>query len=147
MRFDVADTAPKRRLGPTAPSPAYGTPHFFQRSSTGKFRVGLFYPRSHLSSHGPHITASSAQHTSAAGLVVHTSQKVFMFAKLEGVCRLSLADCRRQIVTPLRDKGTKRCKKGCTVRTGGSELPDASVAIFSVFSLVGSHQRAIRFCV
>jgi len=60
-----------------------------------------------------------------------------MFAKLEGVCRLSLADCRRQIVTPLRDKGTKRCKKGCTVRTGGSELPDASVAIFSVFSLVG----------
>ena len=78
---------------------------------------------------------------------MHTSQKVFMFAKLEGVCRLSLADCRRQNVTPLRDKGTKRCKKGCTVRTGGSELPDASVAIFSVFSLVGSHQRAIRFCV
>ena len=32
----------------------------------------------HLWSHDPHITASSAQHTSVAGFVVHTSQKVFM---------------------------------------------------------------------
>ena len=95
------------------------------------------------------MTASSAQHTSAAGLVVHTSQKVFMFARLEGVCRLSLVDCRRQKVTPFRDEGTKRCKKRVyrILTTGGSEVPDASVALFSVFLVVGSHQRAIRFCV
>ena len=92
------------------------------------------------------MTASSAQHTSAAGLVVHTSQKVFMFARLEGVCRLSLVDCRRQNVTPFRDEGTKRCKRVYRIlTTGGSEVPDASVVLFSVFSLVGSHPRAILF--
>ena len=48
VRFDVADTAPRRRLGPTASSPAYGTPQFFIRSSTGKFRVGCFFPLSPL---------------------------------------------------------------------------------------------------
>lgn len=95
------------------------------------------------------MTASSAQHTSAAGLVVHTSQKVFMFARLEGVCRLSLVDCRRQKVSHFATKQPNVVKKGCTVlsTTGGSELPDASVALFSVFLVVGSHQRAIRFCV
>ena len=113
VRFDVADTAPKRRIGPTAQSPAYGTPHFFFALRRVSLGLVCFF-RSHLSSHEPHITASSEQHTSAAGLVVHTSQKVFMFARLEGVCRLSLVDCRRQNVTPFRDEGTKRCKKGCT---------------------------------
>lgn len=147
VRFDVADTAPKRRIGPTAQSPAYGTPHFFFALRRVSLGLVCFF-RSHLSSHEPHITASSAQHTSAAGLVVHTSQKVFMFARLEGVCRLSLVDCRRQNVTPFRDEGTKRCKRVYRIlTTGGSELPDASVALFSVFSLVGSHPRAIRFCV
>ena len=147
VRFDVADTAPKRRIGPTAQSPAYGTPHFFFALRRVSLGLVCFF-RSHLSSHEPHITASSAQHPSAAGLVVHTSQKVFMFARLEGVCRLSLVDCRRQNVTPFRDEGTKRCKRVYRIlTTGGSEVPDASVVLFSVFSLVGSHPRAIRFCV
>jgi hypothetical protein len=35
-------------------------------------------------SHDPHITASSAQHTSVAGFAVHTSQKVFMARFTEG---------------------------------------------------------------
>ena len=110
VRFDVADTAPKRRIGPTAQSPAYGTPHFFFALRRVSLGLVCFF-RSHLSSHEPHITASSAQHTSAAGLVVHTSQKVFMFARLE-VCRLSLVDCRREKVSHLATKEPNVVKRG-----------------------------------
>ena len=135
-------SARRRRLRRTAP---LNFSFALRRVSLGL----VVFSRSHLSSHEPHMTASSAQHTSAAGLVVHTSQKVFMFARLEGVCRLSLVDCRRQKVSHFATKEPNVVKKGCTVlsTTGGSELPDASVALFSVFLVVGSHQRAIRFCV
>ena len=55
VRFDVADTAPKRRIGPTAQSPAYGTPHFFFALRRVSLGLVCFF-RSHLSSHEPHIT-------------------------------------------------------------------------------------------
>ena len=93
----------------------------------------MFFSRAHLSSQEPHITASSAQHTSAAGLVVHTSQKVFMFEGLETGegGRWSLP---AEVVGTIREAlpySFKRCEKKKT--TGGSQSPDASVAVSIAF--------------
>lgn len=48
---------------------------------SGRAHFSVF---THLWSQVPHMTASSAQHTSVAGAAVHTSQKVFIFDEESG---------------------------------------------------------------